>query len=58
MINVPVSVINGNSPINTSCSLISSRSLLIKRTRTLKGAEYVASRSLDSSTSYLGVPNL
>ena len=37
-----------------SCSLISSVSLLRRRTRTLMGAAYVASRALHSSTLYLG----
>ena len=41
-----------------SCSLISSVSLLRRRTRTLMGAAYVASRALHSSTLYLGVSSM
>ena len=38
MMNVPLSVIRGKSPMNISCSLISSVSLLRRRTETFKGA--------------------
>ena len=56
MINVPVSVMSGKSPMKTSCSFTSPVSLLTRRTLTRKGAEYVASRSLHLSISYLGFP--
>ncbi len=54
MIKVPVSVMSGKSPMNISCSLTSPVPLLIRRTFTFNGAEYVVSRSLHSSTEYLG----
>ncbi len=41
-----------------SCSLISSVSLLCRRTFTFMGAAYVASRALHSSTSYLGFSSM
>ena len=54
-IKVPFSVINGKSPMNTSCSFISPVSLFISLTFTFRGAQYVASLSLHSSISYLGL---
>ena len=54
MMKVPPSVISGKSPMKISCSLISSVSLLRRRTRTFSGAAYVASRALHSSSEYLG----
>ena len=39
MIKVPCSVINGKSPKNTSCDLISPVSLFVKRNVTCNGAE-------------------
>src|SRR5579872_4452812 len=59
--NVPLSVISGTSPKNTSCSLMSrmerlpvsaSFSKMVSRMVTLSGAEYVMPRSSHSLTSY------
>jgi hypothetical protein len=43
MMNVPVSVIMGKSPMNTVCSLISPVSAFMKRARTKIGALNVMS---------------
>ena len=62
-INVPLSVISGISPINTSCSLMSctdfapvasSTSNTTRRSVAFTGAAYVRSRFMHSSTSYFG----
>ncbi len=55
MMKVPCSVISGKSPMNTSDSLISWVSRLVRRTVTLSGAAYVVSRSLHFSTVYFGL---
>ncbi len=54
MMNVPLSVIIGKSPMKTVCSLISPVLRLANRARTKIGAEYVMSFSLHSSTVNLG----
>ena len=54
MINVPLAVMSGKSPMKISCSLISSVSRLRRRTLTFSGAAYVASRALHSSSVYFG----
>ena len=60
---VPLGVIRGMSPMNTSCSLMSltdrapvssSTSNTIRRSVTFSGAAYVMSRCMHSSTSYFG----
>jgi hypothetical protein len=54
MMNVPLSVIIGKSPMKTVCSLISPVEAFMKRARTKIGAEKVMSFSLHSSTLNLG----
>ena len=54
MMNVPLSVIIGKSPMKTVCSLISPVVAFMKRARTKMGAEKVMSFSLHSSTVNLG----
>src|SRR5919112_3125673 len=54
MMKVPLSVINGNSPMNTVWDLISPVSLFMNSAVTNRGAAYVTSRSLQSSTEYFG----
>src|SRR5699024_5720260 len=54
MTKVPLSVMSGKSPMNTVWLLISPVSLFMNSAVTYKGAEYVTSRSLQSSTVYLG----
>ena len=54
MMNVPLSVIIGKSPMKTVCSLISPVVAFMKRARTKIGAEKVMSFSLHSSTVNLG----
>ena len=54
MMNVPLSVIIGKSPMKTVCSLISPVVAFMKRARTKIGALYVMSFSLHSSTVNLG----
>ena len=51
---VPFSVINGKSPMNTVWLLISPVSWFMNSAVTNKGAEYVKSRSLHSSTVFFG----
>ena len=58
IIKVPPAVIMGKSPIKISCSLISSVSMLRRRTLTFKGAAYVASLALHSSSVYLGFSSM
>ena len=65
MMNVPSSVSRGRSPRYTSFSMISparlsppaSFSQTIKRSFALRGAAYVMSRSMHSSTEYFGSPS-
>src|SRR5688572_32276591 len=54
MMKVPLSVISGNSPMNTVWDLISPVSLFMNSAVTNSGAAYVTSRSLQSSTEYFG----
>jgi hypothetical protein len=53
MMNVPLAVIMGKSPMKTVCSLISPVSLLMKAAVTKRGREKVMSFSLHSSSSNL-----
>src|SRR5690554_3953774 len=57
MVNVPLSVMSGKSPMNTVWDLISPVSLLMNSAVTKSGAEYVKSRILHSSTVFLGSSN-
>src|SRR5215475_4848531 len=57
MMNVPLGVISGKSPMNTVWLLISPVELLMNSAVTNMGAEYVMSLSLHSSTEYLGGSN-
>jgi hypothetical protein len=54
MMNVPLSVIIGKSPMKTVCSLISPVSLLMKADVTKSGREKVMSFSLHSDSSNFG----
>ncbi len=54
MMKVPLSVMSGNSPMKTVWLLISPVSLFMNSAVTNSGAAYVTSRSLQSSTEYLG----
>ena len=54
MMNVPLSVMSGKSPMNTVWDLISPVLLFMNSAITKSGAEYVMSRSLHSSIEYLG----
>ncbi len=54
MMNVPLSVIIGKSPMKTVCSLISPVPAFMNRARTKIGAEKVMSFSLHSSTPNFG----
>src|ERR1700712_3749749 len=53
MMNVPLRVITGKSPMNTVCDLISPVVLLVNSAVTNSGAAYVMSLSLHSSTEAL-----
>ena len=55
---LPGVTIGDGAIIKMTCSLISSVSLLRRRTRTLSGAAYVASRALHSSSVYLGFSSI
>src|SRR5215470_569732 len=57
MMNVPLGVISGKSPMNTVWLLISPVELLMNSAVTNIGAEYVMSLSLHSSTEYFGGSN-
>src|SRR5699024_6101075 len=57
MMNVPLSVIRGKSPMNTVWLLISPVLLYMNSAVTYRGAEEVISRSLHSSIEYLGASN-
>src|SRR3954453_20278010 len=57
MMNVPLGVISGKSPMNTVWLLISPVVLLVNSAVTNIGAEYVMSLSLHSSREYLGGSN-
>ena len=54
MMNVPLSVMTGKSPMKTVCSLISPVLAFMNRARTKTGAAYVMSFSLHSSTENFG----
>src|SRR2546426_2213784 len=54
---VPLSVIQGKSPRNTSCSVTSPVSLFTSSTRAQSGFEYVRSFVRHSSSEYLGSRN-
>src|ERR1700751_1994133 len=54
MMNVPLGVISGKSPMNTVWLLMSPVEFLMNSAVTNIGAEYVMSLSLHSSTEYLG----
>jgi len=56
MMNVPVGVMSGKSPMKSSCSLTSPVSLTISSTLTRSGAANVASRSRHSASEYFGSP--
>ena len=61
MMNVPLSVMSGKSPMKMSCSLISpafSPDLILSRMRTLRGAANVTSCSRHSSSLIFGWPNV
>ncbi len=57
MMNVPLSVMSGKSPMNTVWDLISPVSLLMNSAVTNSGAEYVKSRILHSSMLFFGSSN-
>src|SRR5437764_555540 len=57
MMKVPLSVINGKSPMKTVWDLISPVLLFMNSAVTNNGAENVMSRSLHSSTEYFGSEN-
>src|SRR5262245_65557962 len=57
MMNVPLGVMSGKSPMNTVWLLISPVVLLMNSAVTNMGAEYVMSLSLHYSAEYLGGSN-